>query len=191
MAAWRTIERYALVVMGALDMYLRVSKVGGPVAGLAGGVIGGLRARRRQARSDAGDIRDPQVVLERERLRQAEEALRLERLRQDAAREIGEVRVMSWIAVGVWFASALLLAIAAGRLVALRAIIALASGWTMLLVALVCALAAYSAITRAYEARARDANADVVSTEGLVTAARWLLAAGLALTGAGLLMRLG
>ena len=67
----------------------------------------------------------------------------------------------------------------------------LGAGWVTLWGGLACVLVAYGRLAREPAVRLEDGGTAVAAGRGLATAARWLLVAGLALTGAGLLAHLG
>jgi hypothetical protein len=121
--------------------------------------------------------------------RRADESLRLERLRQAAARQAGEVRLIAWVAVAGWLASAVV-ALRFGGAAGLGARVLLGTGWVALLAALACALSAHAGIARAYASRLEDGSVRVTFTSLAGTRARRLLVAGLGFVGAGFLLHL-
>ena len=171
-------------VTGLLEISHRMKRARGrTAAGDEPGVAGG--------RSDRDDAR---LELERARFeaerRRADESLRLERLRQAAARQVGEVHLIAWVAVAGWLASAIA-ALRLGNASVPGGRILLGSGWAALLAALACVLVAHARVAREFAARLEDGRAQVPFTSGATSAARWLLVAGLGLIGAGFLLRLG
>jgi hypothetical protein len=155
-------------------------------ARLAGVLVAALKEAfdRDRARLDL-----ERAELEAERKR-AEEAMRLERLRQAGEREIGQIRIMAGVAVVVWITSvvfAMLQGPSAGGI----SKVVLGLGWAFLLAALGCAFAAHRALA-VFLARAQ-ANADAAETtlrNPALVAAPWLVVSGLGFTAASLLLAL-
>lgn len=145
------------------------------------------------AAREALDRERERLALERARFeaerRRADEALRLERLRQAAARQAAGVQLVAWVAVASWMASALGL-LGPERGPAPGAAVLLGTGWAALLASIACALSAQAGIVREYAARLEDGSAHVAFTSIAGSAARWLLVSGLGLTGGGILLRL-
>jgi hypothetical protein len=129
------------------------------------------------ALKEAFDRDHARLELERlqleEQRRRAEEALRLERRRQEADRELARLRLLAATALVGWIASLAMFALRGGVLtVPSRAV--LAAGWLLLLGALGTALTAQ-----------RDVDAGSAKPAGTLPV--WLLLAGLALTALSLL----
>lgn len=114
--------------------------------------------------------------------RRADEALRLERRRQAADRELGRLRFLAGTALVGWIASVtLLLARASDMSLAGKA--AVAMSWLLLLAALAAAFTAQSRIG----ALAADPDRPL-EVGGLATAALWMLIGGLGAAAASLLL---
>jgi len=171
-------------VTGLLEISHRMKGARGRAVADGGPGVAGGRVDRDEARLDLERAR-----FEAERQR-ADASLRLERLRQAAARQVGEVHLIAWVAVAGWLASALV-ALRLGNAAASGGRVLLGTGWAALLAALACALVAHARVAREFAARLEDGRAQVTFNGGAATAARWLLVAGLGLTGAGFLLRLG
>jgi hypothetical protein len=152
---------------------------GGLEARLAGVVVAALR--------EAFDRDSRRLEFEREQLdaerRRAEGAMRLERLRQAADREVGRLRLLAGVAVAAWIGTLVLSA----RLLAggVGARVALGVGWLFLL----------GAIAASFVAQSREATAvdqlvtgdeplpNAVGSSAAGAFALWLLVCGLVLTG--------
>ena len=188
--------------MGFLGAILRVFSVLLRVAETASGVFLVTRGlgSARSARAAGAAIREPhnpeaaRLDLERARLEaerwRMEEGLRLDRVRQAAARRLGELLLIAWIAVAGWVVSALL-SLGAGSEITTGAKGLLGIGWVLLLGALACVLRAHARIARECATRLEDGSARLTCTSSAATLARWLLVAGLGLTGASFLVMLG
>src|SRR5262245_10687637 len=150
---------------------------GGLEARLAGVVVAALK--------EAFDRDTRRLELEREQLeaerRRAEQALRLELLRQAGDRELGRLRLTAGVAVvsflGTLFFSARLMG---GPIVAR---VLLGGGWLFLLVALALSFTGQSAVARAIE---RADQSSAFSSAGEV--APWLIVIGLAIVGIAVLI---
>jgi hypothetical protein len=127
------------------------------------------------------ELEREQIAAERQR---AERALRLELIRRAGEREIGRLRLLSGVAAASWlgtlfFSTRLLDA-------ALSARVALALGWLFLLAALGAAFTAQSRIGRDLDATTEGTPQWPLPSSGaLGAAAPWLLVAGLAIIGLG------
>ncbi|MFB3854873.1 MAG: hypothetical protein ACE148_13745 [Vicinamibacterales bacterium] len=166
----------------------------GPLeARLAGVVVAALKEAfdRDSARLD---LERQQLEAERqraeaERLR-AERLLRLERLRQAADREIGQLRGTAALSVFVWVTSAVFVVVA-GRGVGLGVLpVALvAAGWVALLGGLVAAAKGYHDVTKGLAEGYEESGRPPHDLHGpAASAAPWLAIIGLALTASGLLV---
>jgi hypothetical protein len=165
---------------------------GGPL-----GAVGAIEARLAgvvvAALKEAFDRDHQRMELEREQLegerRRAERALRLELLRQAGDREIGRLRMLAAVAVASWlgvliFSSRLLEAGTAGR-------VALGAGLVLLLAAFAASFTAQSNLARSLaQAPLDDATVrpDLFSSGPAGAAAPWLIVAGLASVGLGVLL---
>jgi hypothetical protein len=150
---------------------------------LAGLVVAALQEvfERDRARLE---LERAQMEAERQR---AEEALRLERVRQAADRELGRLRVLAGIVLVVWFTSAFLGARLLGT--AQRPPkLALALGWGVLLLALAALVAAYGRVSSSHAAEPGDSGELAIGIAGSL--APWLVIIGAGLTGASLLLAL-
>ena len=164
----------------------------------AGGLLGEVEARltgvvvsalKEAFDRDAARLEAERAALEDQR-RRAEEALRLELVRQAGDRALVRARGIAALALGAWAVSvffAILLRDGLGtpeRLV-------LGASWAALAGAVACALAAHAGVARwlgtAHASRATAA--DLPDTAPSV-AAPWLLLAGLVLTGISVLLAL-
>jgi hypothetical protein len=123
--------------------------------------------------------------------RRAAEALRLERLRQAADREVAHVRATAAVAVIVWMTSVVFAAVRAGHFGVAGAVL-LGVGWACLLVALALVVAGYRRLTAAVD------ELSVGQSPGLgaslhspaLAAAAYAVIAGLAFVAASLLVTL-
>jgi hypothetical protein len=119
--------------------------------------------------------------------RRADEALRLELVRQAGERETARLRLLALVAVIVWIISAAFL----GRLAAagLAAPVVLAAGWLCLLAGLFTLFARYRTLNERLAA-APDATtaASRLSSGRASAAADWLVLAGALLSGASLIV---
>ena len=126
------------------------------------------------------------LELEREQMdaerQRAEQALKLELLRQAGDREIGRLRLVAGVAVASWIATLFLSTRLMGPNLGAR--LALGGGWTLLLAALASAFVAQShvadAVSRVDEANGRR---DVLRSGAAGTLSPWLMVIGLALIG--------
>jgi hypothetical protein len=161
--------------------------VGGAAGGaletrLAGVVVAALK--------EAFDRDHQRLELEREQIeaerRRVERALQLELRRQAADREIGRLRLIAGLAVASWlgtlfFAASVLEASATARA-------ALGVGWLLLLGSLGASFAAQASVARS-AAFASDGAVSSIGTGGAAAAAApWLIVAGLAAVGFGVLL---
>jgi hypothetical protein len=181
--------------IGVTDLARRVTR--GPDDQLAAAPGGPLEARLAgvvvAALKEAFDRDSRRLELERDHIEaeraRAERALRLELLRQAADREIGRLRLMAGVAVAGWIATLFLVPdLVGGDVAGGRA--ALAVGWLLLLAAIGASFSAQTAVGRALAARTDGGGP--LSTElssGLAGAAvPWLIVAGLAAVGIGVLL---
>jgi hypothetical protein len=162
----------------------------------AAGVIGHLEARltgvvvsalKEAFDRDAARLEVERAALEADR-RRAEEALRLELVRQAADRALTRLRATGGLALAIWIVSVVFAMrfpdgfAGAGRYV-------LGAGWACLAGAIAACFAAHAATvrwtTRALTARAAPED---VPEGGLDAAPAWLVLAGLVLVGVSLLM---
>lgn len=145
------------------------------------------------ALKEAFDRDHTRLEIEREQIdaerRRAERALRLELLRQAGDRELGRLRLLAGIALAGWlgtlfFASGLI-ATGAGRA-------ALGAGWLFLLGALGAAFAGQARVARALDRIGDDlderAEAKHIVPAGLAAWTPWMILAGLAAVGVGVLV---
>jgi hypothetical protein len=156
---------------------------GGLETRLAGVVVAALK--------EAFERDHQRMQLEREQLEaersRAERALRLELLRQAGDRELGRLRLLAGVAVVSWlgtlfFATRLVSGPGSGR-------IALGAGWLLLLAALAAAFTAQTRVARllgTVDERTRALDVTASGTAGAI--APWLIVAGLAVIGFGVLL---
>ena len=124
--------------------------------------------------------------LEAERAR-AEAALRLEWLRQETERRLGEAKLISALALGVWIVSAGLgVVLAEGYALGAKAL--LGFSWTALIASLATAMLGYRAVAM-WVTVAATAPADPPDRKPMALA-MWLLIAGFALSSASVLVAL-
>lgn len=154
----------------------------GPIeARLAGVVVAALKEAFDRDRARL-EIERARMEAERQR---AEEALRLERLRQAADCELGRLRVLASVVLVVWITSAFF----GARLLGIAPRppkIALASGWGVLLLALATLVAAYGRVSSSLAAEQGDSAELATGIAGSL--APWLVIVGAGLTGASLLL---
>jgi len=175
--------------LGMTDLARRVTRrPAEPGQELAGGATGPLEARLAgvvvAALKEAFDRDTRRLELERdqvegERIR-AERALRLELRRQAADREIGRLRLIAGVAVVSWLGTLFFSTELTDGSAAARG--ALGVGWLLLLIALGAAFAAQS-----YVARQLAGDRDI-SGGAAGSLAPWLVVAGLAAVGLGVLI---
>lgn len=156
-------------------------------AGVAGPIETRLAGLVVAALKEAFDRDHARLELERAHMeaerQRAEEALRFERVRQAADRELGRLRVLAAVVLIVWITSAFLGARLFGT--AQRPPkIALASGWGVLLLALAALVAAYGRVSSSLAAEPGDSGELVTGIAGSL--APWLVIVGAGLTGASL-----
>jgi len=136
---------------------------------------------------DAARLDVERAALEDQR-RRAEEALRLELVRQAGDRALQRLRAIGGVALIVWIVSVGAAMAAHGGLgTAGRVLLGL--GWVSLVGALAACLAAYSEVAR-WVAAPRTPRDGEVPDEGASRAAPWLLLLGLVLVGSSLLVTL-
>jgi hypothetical protein len=155
-------------------------------ARLAGVVVAALKEAfdRDRARLDL-----ERAEIEAQRTR-AEEALRLELVRQSADRGLGQLRAIAIIGVALWVTTALLAPWLPGLAGAVPRLL-LGGGWLALIGALASAFAAHQQITRWVTSSATSRTAAAGPPGGLAAiAAPWLLVAGLALVASSLIAAL-
>lgn len=159
---------------------LAMSSGGGPLeTRLAGVVVAALQ--------EAFDRDHQRLELEREHIEaerlRAERLLRVELARQAGDQEVGRLRLLAGLAMASWlgtlFFSARLIGDAPGGR------IALALGWLLLLSALAASFLAQARVTRGLH---RTDASEIVSSGSAGVLAPWLLVAGLAIIGFGVLL---
>jgi hypothetical protein len=162
----------------------------------SGGVLGHLEARLTgvvvSALKEAFDRDAARLDLERAALedqrRRAEEALRLELVRQAGERAVARHRFIGGFAVAIWIVSVIFLMRFAGGLAGGGRIV-LALGWLSLLGATAASFAAHTQATRWIAAAQVTRSApDSLPEGGPSAAGPWLALAGLALVGVSLLI---
>ena len=121
-----------------------------------------------------------------EQQRRAEQALRLEVLRQTGDREMGRLRLLAGVALVSWLSTLLLVR---GSAAAFWPRLVFGLGWLLLLAALTTALIAQSRVARAAaQLDDRFMIDDVMEAGSLAAAAPWLIVGGLAAIGAAVLL---
>jgi hypothetical protein len=155
---------------------------GGLEARMAGVVVAALKeAFDRDTRRL--ELERDQLAAERERV---EYALRLERQRQAADREIGRLRLLAGVAVAGWLVTLLLAIWPGSRIVAtVGARVALGGGWLLLGAALAASFSAQARVAAALDAGApsRSGVVQAVTSGAAGAAALWLIVGGLTLIG--------
>ena len=154
---------------------------GGLEARMAGVVVAALKeAFDRDTRRL--ELERDQLAAERERV---EYALRLERQRQAADREIGRLRLLAGVAVAGWLVTLLLAIWPGSRIVAtVGARVALGGGWLLLGAALAASFSAQARVAAALDVGAPSRSGVVQVTSGAAgAAALWLIVGGLSLIG--------
>lgn len=161
-----------------------------------GGMLGHLEARLTgvvvSALKEAFDRDAARLDLERAALddqrRRAEEALRLELVRQAGERALSRIRAIGALAILIWAVSVVFVMrfpdglAGAGRIV-------LGAGWLCLFGATAASFAAHAQLSRwVGTAQLSQVSPDAVPEGGASGAAPWLMLAGLALVGASLLI---
>jgi hypothetical protein len=165
---------------------------------VAGGLLGQFETRltglvvsalKEAFDRDAQRLEAERAALEDQR-RRAEEALRLELVRQAADRALVRLRAIGVLALAIWIVSVLFAMrvpegfTGAGRIV-------LACGWASLVAAMAAAFTAYGQVSRwVATAQSSRATAADLPEGGAAIAAPWLAMAGLALVAGSLLMAL-
>jgi hypothetical protein len=170
------------------DLAAPMGGLGGPLeARLAGVVVSALK--------EAFDRDAARTDLEREALddqrRRAEEALRLDLVRQAGDHALSRIRTIGAAALVVWVVS-VVFAMRFPEGLAGIGRVALGLGWASLLGAIAASFAAHSRVSR-WVARAQSTKATPadVPEGGSMAAAPWLVLAGLALVAVSLLLALG
>ena len=143
------------------------------------------------ALKEAFDRDSRRLELEREQMdaerQRAEQALRLERLRQVADRELARLRLVAGVAAGSWLGTLFFSARLIGSGTPVR--VTLGAGWLMLLAALAASFIAQSRVSEALlsvtEASDRP---DTLAPCAAGMAAPWLIVLGLALVGVSVLV---
>jgi hypothetical protein len=164
----------------------------------SGGLLGHVEARltgimvtalKEAFDRDAARLEAERAAREDER-RRAEEALRLELVRQAADRALVRLRAIGLVALAIWIVSVLFTMrlpygfAGPGRVV-------LACGWGSLFAAMACAFVAHDQVSRwAGAAQSTLATAAEVPEGGVAAAAAWLALAGLAIVATSLLLAL-
>src|SRR4051794_10412890 len=201
-SAWKL----AQTIFGIADVSRRVLNPAAgerqnPVTDLdttAGGLLGHVEARltsvaisalKEAFDRDAARLEAERAALEEQR-RRAEEALRLELVRQAADRALTRERSVGVLALAVWIVSVVFaMRLPAGFAGAGR--ILLACGWAALLGAMAASFASHEHISRwVGAAQASRATAADLPGSGPSQAAPWLVLAGLALVAGSLLLAL-
>jgi hypothetical protein len=200
-SAWKV----AQAIFGIADVSRRVlhpeaahHQTGSELEAAGGGLLGHVEARltgvvisalKEAFDRDAARLDAERAALEDQR-RRAEEALRLELVRQAADRALARLRSVGGLALIVWIVSVLLAMrlpegfAGAGRIV-------LASGWAALLGGMATAFTAYGQVSRwVGAAQASRATAADFAESGPSLAAPWLVLAGLALVAGSFLLAL-
>ena len=162
----------------------------------AGGMLGQLEASLTgvmvSALKEAFNRDSARLDLERaaleEQRRRAEEALRLELVRQAGDRAASRVRAVGILAVIIWAISVFfMMRFPDGLAGAARLVLAL--GWVALLGATAASIAAHTRVSKwVATAQLNHASPDSVPEDGPAAIAAWLVLAGLALVGASLLI---
>lgn len=135
---------------------------------------------------DASRMELEREQLERERVR-AERMIKLDLLRQAGDREIGRLRLMAGVAVGSWIGTLLFSTRLVGGPIGGR--VMLGAGWLLLLGALAVSFAAQSRVSRAMARLDDPAIRHDDLTAGRAGAfVPWLIVAGLAVIGFGVLI---
>jgi hypothetical protein len=151
-------------------------------ARLAGVVVAALK--------EAFDRDHQRLELERQQmdgeLRRAERALRLELLRQAGDREIGRLRLLAGVAVVSWLGTLFFATRLIGGAPSSRVLLGI--GWLLLLAALGAAFSAQTTIGRALGGVNENVNPAAVMSSSAGAMAPWLLVAGLAAIGFGVLL---
>ena len=156
--------------------------IGGLETRLAGVVVAALK--------EAFDRDTRRLELEREQLdaerRRAEQALRLELLRQAGDREIGRLRLIAAVAVASWIGTLFFSPRLIGGPMSVRLV--LGGGWLLLLLAMALAFMGQSAVAQALERAALDPPGGGPPSVNTGILAPWLIVAGLALVGVSVLI---
>lgn len=176
----RVVKGRAVAAVDDPDQMRVIGRGGSLETRLAGVVVAALR--------EAFDRDHQRLELEREHIEaerlRAERLLRVELARQAGDQEVGRLRLLAGLAMASWlgtlFLSARLIGDArpGGR-------IALALGWLFLLSALAASFLAQAAVTRGLH---RTDASEIVSSGSAGVLAPWLLVAGLAIIGFGVLL---
>jgi hypothetical protein len=201
-SAWKV----AQAIFGIADVSRRVlnpseaarRQPGSELETAGGGLLGHVEARltgvvisalKEAFDRDAARLDAERAALDDQR-RRAEEALRLELVRQAADRVLTRLRGVGVLALTIWIVSVLFAMrlpegfAGAGRIV-------LACGWAALLGAMGAAFAAHGQVSRwVGAAQASRASAADLPESGPSVAAPWLVLAGLALVAGSVLMAL-
>jgi hypothetical protein len=132
------------------------------------------------------DLERDHVEAER---RRAEEALRVELLRQSGERVLSQMRLLALIGIAVWVSSAVLMVLLPG-MGELAPRILLACGWVALIATLACAFIAHQQLSGWLAAA--QAGSRLSGPPGHITTVLtpWLLVAGLGFTAASLIVGL-
>ncbi len=205
-AAWKV----AQTIFGIADVSRRMlnpseasrQPTGSDLESAGGGLLGHVEARltgvvisalKEAFDRDAARLDAERAALDDQR-RRAEEALRLELVRQAADRALARLRAIGVLALTIWIVSVLVAVMVAWRLPAGlggsgRAV--LACGWAGLLAGMGAAFAAQQEVSRwVGAAQASRATAADLPESGLSLLAPWLVLVGLALVAASVLMAL-
>ena len=202
---WAGLWRVAQAAFGIADASRQFLGAAGrpasdaPDLGLArapGGMLGQLEASLTgvmvSALKEAFNRDSARLDLERaaldEQRRRAEEALRLELVRQAADRAASRVRAIAILAVLIWAISVVFMMRFPDGLAGTGRIV-LGTGWVALLGATAASIAAHTRVSRwVSTAHLNHASPDSVPEDGPAAIAAWLVLAGLALVGASLLI---
>jgi hypothetical protein len=203
---WNSAWKVAQAILGIADASRRVLNPGEParqapgsdLEPLGGGLLGHVEARltgvvvsalKEAFDRDAARLEAERAALDDQR-RRAEEALRLELVRQAADRAFARIRAIGGVALAIWIVSVLFAMrlpegfAGAGRIL-------LACGWAGLFAAMGAALAAHGQVSRwVGTAQASRATAADLPERGPSLAAPWLALAGFALVAGSLLVAL-
>jgi hypothetical protein len=200
-SAWKV----AQTIFGIADVSRRVlrpgdspQQPGSDLETAGGGLLGHVEARltgvvisalKEAFDRDAARLDAERAALDDQR-RRAEEALRLELVRQAADRALTRVRAVGVLAVTIWIVSVLFAMRLPGGFAGTGRIL-LACGWAALLAAMATSFRAHEQVSRwVGSAQASRASAADLPENGPFVAAPWLVLAGLALVGGSFLLAL-
>lgn len=205
-AAWKV----AQTIFGIADVSRRMLNpseasrqgTGSDLEAAGGGLLGHVEARltgvvisalKEAFDRDAARLDAERAALDDQR-RRAEEALRLELVRQAGDRALARLRAIGVLALTIWIVSVLVVVMVAWRLPAGfggSGRVVLACGWAGLLAGMGAAFAAQGEVSRwVGTAQASRATAGDLPESALSLLAPWLVLVGLALVAASVLMAL-